>query len=78
MQTTLRNNCMTVLKNVLKFVHPSIQIKHKKVLKSIYCSQVPINPLTPCVPLDSLYILLQNFIEPTHFTPVSAKIILII
>ena len=35
MQTARGNYCMTVLRNVFKFVHPSIQIKHKKVLKSI-------------------------------------------
>ena len=45
MQTTLRNNYMTVLRNVLKFLHPSIQIKQKKVLKSIYCSQVSVSYL---------------------------------
>ena len=43
MQTIFGNFGMFVLRNVFKFVHPSIQIKHNKVLKSIYCNQVPIS-----------------------------------
>ena len=40
MPTALRNNGMTVLRNVFTFVHSSIKIKHKKLQKSTYCSQV--------------------------------------
>ena len=45
MQKIFQNNYMTILKNVFKFLYPSIQIKHMKVLKSMYCSQVPVSYL---------------------------------
>ena len=43
MQTTLHNYYITALRNVFKLLHPSIQIKHKKVFKLIYCSQVSVS-----------------------------------